>query len=67
MNNATFITEVTVIDPDSQGEVKTAIFKDQGSGATFGVDSSYLETFDDDEAVIVTEPINGKLIELTGI
>lgn len=42
MNKAKFVQEVTVIDPDSQGEVQISIFKHE-NGGMFGVDSSYIE------------------------
>ena len=40
------ITEITVIDPDSQLEVQVTIFKEEGGGM-FGVDSSFLANTDD--------------------
>jgi len=42
MNRAKFLQEVTVIDPDSQGEVQVSIFKHE-NGGIFGIDSSYIE------------------------
>jgi len=42
MIKAKFVTEITVIDPDSKLPVQVAIYKEQ-SGGMFGVDSSFLE------------------------
>ena len=33
-------TVVTVTDPDSEGESEVAIYKDEQSGAMFGIDNS---------------------------
>lgn len=38
-----YVTEVTVIDPDTGGEVVVEIWKDSVSGGMMGVDASYLE------------------------
>jgi len=56
---ARFITEVTVIDPDSKGEVEMSVFKhDQGQGM-FAIDSSFLDQcFEDDEDPIIDDPFN---------
>jgi len=56
---ARFITEVTVIDPDSKGEVSMSVFKhDQGQGM-FAIDSSFLDQcFDDDEDPVIDDPFN---------
>lgn len=42
MKTAKFIGEITVIDPDSKGEVELSIFKHSGGGI-FAIDSSYIE------------------------
>lgn len=58
MNKAKFITEVTVIDPDSKGEVEVAMFKHE-NGGIFGIDSSYIDqVFGDDELVVVLDPFS---------
>jgi hypothetical protein len=38
-----YVTTVTVIDPDSGGEVEVEIRKIDESGAMVGIDGSYLE------------------------
>lgn len=69
MNTAKFITEVTVIDPDSMGEVEVSMFKHNESGGIFGVDSSYLEDcFEDDIDPTIPDPLNeGHKIILLGL
>ena len=62
MDSANFVTEVTVIDPDSKGEVQVSIFKDSSNGM-FGIDSSFIEqNFEDDEDIIVKNPLSGELV-----
>lgn len=41
-DEAVFITEITVIDPDSNAPVDVCIYKDTGSGGMFGIDSSFV-------------------------
>jgi len=41
MNSAEYVKEVTVIDPDSKGEVAMSVFKHE-NGGMFAVDSSYI-------------------------
>jgi hypothetical protein len=43
-----YITEVEVLDPDSQHIIQVAIYKDLASGAMFGLDSSFVEQVDPD-------------------
>lgn len=50
-----FICEVTVKDPDSNGDVEVEIWKDP-SGFIFGIDSSYL----DQVTSTIFNPINGR-------
>jgi len=65
MNGAIFINEVTINDPSSLLDVQVSMFKDIKSGGMFGVDSSFIEqNFDEDEPVIVIEPINGQKVML---
>jgi hypothetical protein len=45
---AKYITEVSVLDPDSQHTIQVAIYKDLASGAMFGLDSSFVEQVDPD-------------------
>ena len=62
MKSANFVTEVTVIDPESHAPVEVAIYKDCASGAMFGVDSSYLGELSENDAVL--EPFNGSKVQL---
>ena len=48
MNTAKFVTEITVIDPDSKGEVQLAIFK-HNHGGMFAMDASYIDQVLPDE------------------
>jgi hypothetical protein len=56
--SAKFVTELSVIDPDSKLPVEVCIFKNEG-GAMFGVDSSYLEQ----EVGVCYDPFEGKPLE----
>jgi len=59
MNTAKYVEEITVVDPDSKGEVEVSMFKHNQSGAMFGIDSSYLEQcFDDDVDPTISDPLN---------
>ena len=51
---AKFVDAITVIDPDSKGEVIVEIYKDPVSDGMFGVDSSFIEQVDN----IVPSPFN---------
>lgn len=62
MDKAQFVTEVQVVDPDTQAPVELAIYKLQSNGAMFGVDSSYIVTLSDDEPVNC--PFTGDPIQL---
>lgn len=53
---AKFVKQVTVIDPDSKGEVELSVYKHE-NGGMFAIDSSFIEqTFDDDEEVKILDP-----------
>lgn len=69
MNTANFINEVTVIDPDSKGEVEVAMFKHNESGSIFGIDSSYLDQcFEDEIDPVIPDPFNeGIEVTLLGL
>lgn len=55
MKTANFVTEVTVIDPETGGNVQIAIYKHE-NGGMFGIDSSYiLQNFDEDEEIEVPD------------
>lgn len=62
MEKAHFVTEVSVVDPDSGLPVDVAIYKLQINGAMFGIDSSYIQTLSEDDPVNC--PFTGELIEL---
>ena len=56
---ARYIQEITVIDPDSKGEVEMSVFKHDQSSGMFAIDSSYLDQcFEDDEDPIIADPFN---------
>ena len=57
---ANYVTEVSVIDPDTKAPVEVSLYKDQVSGGIFGVDSSYLVTLSNEDPVI--EPFNGNYV-----
>jgi len=61
---ARYITEQAVKDPDTNSIFAVTMFKDENSGAIFGVDSSFLEDMDE---LIIREPFNQTLIRLTGV
>lgn len=63
MENAQFVTEVFVIDPDSNLPVGVAIYK-CSNGALFGVDSEFIVGLSDDDPV--NNPFTGDLIMLQG-
>ena len=68
MNKANFFKEVTVIDPDSNGEVEVSMFKHE-NGGIFGIDSSWLDQCTDEEMpAIISDPFetNEKVL-LNGI
>jgi len=60
MKKAYFVTEITVIDPDSKGEVEVAMYKHE-NGGMFGVDSSFLDQVvntDDFDRPIIPDPFS---------
>jgi len=68
MNKAYLVTEITVIDPDSKGEVELSVYKHE-NGGMFAIDSSFLDQVartDDFDRPIISDPFNeseGKEIE----
>jgi len=59
MNTAKFVTEITVVDPDSKGEVAMSVFKHNEGGGMFAVDSSYLDQcFEDDVDPVIPDPFS---------
>lgn len=63
MESAIFVTEVSVIDPDSHLPVGVAIYKG-ANGAMFGVDSAFIVGLSEDDPVNC--PFTGDLIMLQG-
>jgi len=58
MNTAKFVKEITVIDPDSKGEVELTVYKHEGGGI-FAMDSSFLDQcFDEDNYPVIPDPFS---------
>jgi hypothetical protein len=60
MKTAKFVKEITVIDPDSKGEVNLSVYKHEGGGM-FAIDSSFLDQVvrtDDYDRPIISDPFN---------
>jgi hypothetical protein len=60
MKTAKFVKEITVIDPDSKGEVELSVYKHE-NGGMFAVDSSFLDQVartDDYDRPIISDPFN---------
>lgn len=57
MNTAKFVKDVTVIDPDTLGEVEVTIFKHE-NGGMFGIDASYIEQELEEDNEITVDPFN---------
>ena len=55
---AMFIKGVNVIDPETKAEVSLSVYKDKTSGALIGIDSSWFNTFSDDENIHIPSPFN---------
>lgn len=68
MKKAYFVKEITVIDPDSKGEVEMSVFKSD-NGGIFAIDSSWIEQCTDEENdPIIRDPFEKKGdIQLTGL
>jgi hypothetical protein len=59
MKKAYFIKEITVIDPDTKGEVELEVYKHE-NGGMFAVDSSFLDQVartDDYDRPIIPDPL----------
>jgi hypothetical protein len=48
---AKFVKEISVIDPDSKGQVEISIFK-HSNGGMFGLDSSFIDQAMDDDFIV---------------
>jgi hypothetical protein len=62
MKEARFVKEITVIDPDTGSEIELEVYKHE-NGGMFAIDSSYLETLeDDDKSTCIPDPFTDVLI-----
>lgn len=62
---AKFVEEVTVVDPDTKGEVELSVFKHQ-NGGMFAIDSSFLiQVSDEDDDPVIADPFEKKFSKLT--
>jgi hypothetical protein len=60
MKKAYFVKELTVVDPDTKGEVEMAVYKHEGGGI-FAIDISFLDqcvTTDDFDRPIIPDPFS---------
>jgi hypothetical protein len=56
MRTAKFVKEITVIDPDSKGEVELSVYKHE-NGGMFAMDSSFLDQCtDEDSYPVIRDP-----------
>jgi len=65
MRKAYFVTEITVIDPDSKGEVELSVYKHE-NGGMFAVDSSFLDQVvntDEFDRPIIPDPFSDSGVE----
>ena len=60
MRTAKFVKEITVIDPDSKGEVELSVYKHE-NGGMFAMDSSFLDQCtDEDSYPVIRDPFETK-------
>lgn len=57
---AMFIKDLNLIDPETKAEVSLSVYKDKTSGALIGVDSSWFDTFSDDEDIYIPSLFNAE-------
>lgn len=58
MTKAKLVKEITVVDPDTKGEVQLTVYKHE-NGGLFAIDSSYLDqNFDDDKYPVIPDPFD---------
>jgi len=63
MTTAKLVREITVIDPDSKGEVELSVYKHE-NGGMFAIDSSFLDQCcDEDSYPIIPDPFGGVLMK----
>ncbi len=58
MNKAKYVQDITVIDPDTKGEVDITIFKHE-TGYMFAIDASYIDFITDysDKGDVINDPL----------
>lgn len=58
MNKAKFVQDITVIDPDTKGDINITVFKHE-NGSMFAIDASYIDLIDvdDPKGVILCDPM----------
>jgi len=75
MKKAKFVREITVIDPDSKGEVSLSVFK-HDNGGMFALDSSFIEQVlpEEGDECWIPDPFNDDfevepniVVRLTGV
>jgi hypothetical protein len=58
---AKFVKEITVVDPDTGGDVQLAVYK-HDNGGMFAMDSSFIDQVDEEEddsmTVIIPDPFS---------
>lgn len=57
MNKAKFVTELTVVDPDTNAPVEIAIYKHE-NGGMFAIDSSYIKQELEENKEIIPDPFS---------
>lgn len=65
---AHLVEEITVIDPDTKGEIQLAVYKHEGGGM-FAIDSSFLDQVvrtDDFDRPIIPDPFSGNGVQKIG-
>jgi hypothetical protein len=56
MRKAKFVKEISVIDPDSKGQVELSVYKHE-NGGMFAIDSSWLDQCtDEDSYPVIRDP-----------
>jgi hypothetical protein len=55
MNKAKLVKEITVIDPDSKGDVQLSVYKHE-NGGMFAMDSSYLDQCFNGDDLVIQDP-----------
>jgi hypothetical protein len=60
---AKFVTEISVTDPDTNGQVKLAVYKHE-NGGMFAMDSEYLDQCVDEDSPVIPDPFATKFSKL---